>query len=88
MGIGASVFLIAAGAIITFALDVTVGWLDLDVVGWVLMVAGVIGLIVTMTIWSGRRRSVVTSAPTATTTTERRPVVEESRTEYRSDHPL
>jgi Domain of unknown function (DUF6458) len=93
MGIGASVFLIAAGAIITFALDVTVGWLDLDVVGWVLMVAGVIGLIVTLTIWSGRRRSVVTSEPTATTptttTVEReRPMVEERRTEYRTDHPL
>ena len=40
MGIGASVFLLAAGAIITFALDVRVGWLDLDVVGWVLMACG------------------------------------------------
>jgi hypothetical protein len=87
MGIGASIFMIAAGAIITFALDVSVGWLDLDVVGWVLMVAGAIGLIVTMTIWSGRRRSVVTSEPTATTVTER-PVVADREVEYRTERPL
>ncbi len=86
MGIGASIFMIAVGAIITFALDIRVGWLDLDVVGWVLIVAGVLGLVITMMVWNGRRRTVVTSAPT--TTTEHRPVVEESRTEYRAENPL
>ncbi|MGE5828989.1 MAG: DUF6458 family protein [Micromonosporaceae bacterium] len=63
MGIGVSVFLIAVGAILTFALNLRIGVLDLDVVGWILMAAGVIGLIVTMVIWGGRRRSVVTTAP-------------------------
>jgi hypothetical protein len=63
MGIGVSVFLIAVGAILTFALNVQVGVVDLDVVGWILMGAGVLGLIVTMSIW-GRRRSVVTREPT------------------------
>ena len=48
MGIGGSIFLIAVGAIIAFAVDVSVGWLDLQVVGWVLMLAGVIGLILTL----------------------------------------
>ena len=60
MGIGASIFLIVAGAIITFALDVEVGGVDLDVVGWILMVGGVIGLIFTTLIWGPRRRSTVT----------------------------
>lgn len=85
MGIGAAIFMIAAGAIITFALDLRVGWLDLDAVGWVLMVAGAIGLVITMSMFSRRRREVVTSAPV----TERR-VVEEPRTrvEYDSDRPL
>jgi hypothetical protein len=83
VGIGASIFLIAVGAIIAFALEVRVGWLDLDVVGWVLMAAGAIGLILTMTIWSGRRRTVVT-----TPTTERRVVEEPTRTEYDVDRPL
>jgi hypothetical protein len=75
MGIGASVFLIAFGAILTFAVRDTTfgGWVDLDVVGWVMMVAGVIGLVVTMIIWGGRRRTVV-AGPPSTTTYERRTV--------------
>ncbi|SNT65040.1 hypothetical protein SAMN05421812_119110 [Asanoa hainanensis] len=59
MGIGGSIFLIAVGAIFTFALDVNVGWLDLDVVGWVLMLAGVIGLVLTMWLWQSRKRTTV-----------------------------
>ena len=55
MGIGASLFLIAAGAILTFALNLHVGGVDLDVVGWILMVVGALGLIVTTFIWGGRR---------------------------------
>ena len=61
MGIGASILLIAIGAILTFALNVQVGFLDLDVVGWVLMLAGVVGLILTTVIWAPRRRRVVTT---------------------------
>jgi hypothetical protein len=64
VGIGASIFLIAAGAIVAFALDVQVGWLDLAVAGWVLMLAGVAGLVLTLTMWNGRRRTtVVTPEP-------------------------
>jgi len=64
MGIGASLALIVIGAILTFALNVRVGFVDLDVVGWIMMVAGALGLIVTTWIWGSRRRSVVTDAPT------------------------
>ena len=59
MGIGASIFMLAVGAIITFAFNIRVGWLDLDIVGWVLMAAGAVGLIVTLMMLSGRRRTVV-----------------------------
>lgn len=45
MGIGAGIFLIAIGAILTFALNVSVGGVDLDMVGWILMGAGVLGLL-------------------------------------------
>jgi hypothetical protein len=58
VGIGTSIFLIAVGAILTFALDASVGGINLDVVGWILMAAGVLGLIMTTLIW-GRRRQVV-----------------------------
>jgi hypothetical protein len=59
VGIGGSIFLIAVGAIFTFALDANVGWLDLDVVGVVLMLAGVAGLILTLWFWQSRRRTTV-----------------------------
>ena len=56
MGIGVSIFLIALGAILTFATDVSVSGLDLDVVGVVLMLAGALGLVMTLVIWGPRRR--------------------------------
>ncbi|MER5455290.1 DUF6458 family protein [Micromonospora sp. NPDC002389] len=60
MGIGTSVFLLALGAILAFAVNASIGGLDLDVVGWILMAAGVLGLIMTTLVW-GRRRQVVTT---------------------------
>lgn len=46
MGIGVSIFLIAIGAILTFAIDAgAVSGVDLNVVGWILMIVGAIGLI-------------------------------------------
>ncbi|MCG5467760.1 DUF6458 family protein [Micromonospora sp. LAH09] len=59
MGIGGSIFLIALGAILAFAVEADLGWLDLSVVGWVLMLAGVAGLITTLYFWNSRRRTVV-----------------------------
>ncbi|MGS2614029.1 DUF6458 family protein [Micromonospora sp. LZ34] len=59
MGIGGSIFLIALGAIFAFAVQADLGWLDLSVVGWVLMLAGVAGLLVTLYVWNSRRRTVV-----------------------------
>ncbi|MGC5017600.1 DUF6458 family protein [Micromonospora sp. DT47] len=61
MGIGMSIFLLAVGAILTFALDASVGGVNLDVVGWILMAAGVLGLIMFTVVWGGRRRQVVTT---------------------------
>jgi hypothetical protein len=45
MGIGISVFLIAVGAILTFAVHVAVSGVDIGTVGVVLMIAGAIGLL-------------------------------------------
>jgi Domain of unknown function (DUF6458) len=62
MGIGASIFLMALGAILTFATSVSISGLDLDVVGIVLMLAGAFGLIMTMLVWGPRRRTRVLTA--------------------------
>jgi hypothetical protein len=59
VGIGAGIFLIALGAILTFAVHASLGFVSIQVVGWVLMAAGAIGLILTMWLWSSRRRTVV-----------------------------
>lgn len=52
MGIGVSVFLIAVGAILSFALDVQAEGVNLDTVGVILMIVGAIGLLASMLFWS------------------------------------
>jgi len=60
MGIGASIGLFALGAILAFAVTTPqVGAINLDVVGWILMIAGVVGLAMTLLIWRPRRRGPV-----------------------------
>ncbi|MGA3564926.1 DUF6458 family protein [Melissospora conviva] len=65
MGIGGSIFLIAVGAILAFAVEAELGWLSVSTVGWVLMLAGLVGLVLTMWFWQSRRRAVVTTAAPA-----------------------
>lgn len=58
MGIGVSVFLIAVGAIMAFAVEVeNSNGFDINAMGVILMVAGTIGLIFTALIWGPRTRS-------------------------------
>jgi hypothetical protein len=57
MGIGASVFLIAVGAILAFAVNATVSGLDIAVVGFILMIAGVLGLALTLLVFGPRSRA-------------------------------
>jgi hypothetical protein len=57
VGIGASIFLIAIGAILTFAVEADISGLDIAVVGVILMVAGALGLLFTALIWGPRRRA-------------------------------
>ena len=57
MGIGGSIFLIAVGAILSFAVNASVSGLDLAVVGYILMIAGVLGLALTLVIFGPRSRS-------------------------------
>ena len=59
MGIGGSIFLLALGAILAFAVNADISGLDINVVGYVLMLAGLIGLVVTIWFWNSRRRPAV-----------------------------
>ena len=62
MGIGTSIFLIAVGAILKYAVTAHVSDIEVNVVGVILMVVGVVGLLQSMlwmTIWADRQRGVV-----------------------------
>ena len=48
MGIGTSIFLIAVGAILKFAVTAHVSGISLATVGTILMVVGVIGLLISL----------------------------------------
>lgn len=45
MRIGTSIFLLALGAVLAFAVNAEVSFVSLDLVGYILMAAGVVGLI-------------------------------------------
>lgn len=62
MGIGVSVFLLALGAILTFAVNATLSGLNIHVIGVILMVAGAIGLAMTMLVFGRRDRVAVGGA--------------------------
>lgn len=57
MSIGAGVLLIAVGAILAFAVDYDVAGIDLNIVGWILMGAGVLALAMSLLVWGPRRRT-------------------------------
>ncbi len=64
MGIGTSLFLVALGAILYFAVSASISGISLATVGLILMIVGAIGLLASMLFWSsmspmGRRDEVV-----------------------------
>lgn len=56
MTIGSSIFLIALGAILRYAVTASIAGVDLDVVGLILMVAGAIGLVIGLFMMTAGRR--------------------------------
>lgn len=60
MGIGASVFLLAVGAILAFAVTGSTNGLDVHVVGWILMACGALGLFLTVMAFDRGRRVLTT----------------------------
>jgi len=56
MYIGTSLFLIAVGAILSFAVTATVAGIEIQTAGLILMIVGVLGLIVSLFVSSRTRR--------------------------------
>ena len=56
MGIGTSIFLIAVGAILYFAVNAHVSGIDITTVGLILMICGVLGLVISLFLMNSARR--------------------------------
>jgi hypothetical protein len=72
MGLGVGIFLVAVGAILTWAVNVTTTGVDLHAIGVILMIVGAGGILLSMMFWSswgggmgGGRRTQVTETTTA-----------------------
>ena len=71
MGIGVSLILIAVGAVLAFAVNVTTSGFDINTVGYILLIVGIVGALISLIFWSswggvgGRRRTVVDDGPVA-----------------------
>jgi hypothetical protein len=69
MGVGAGLILIAAGAILAFAVEAEVSGVDITAVGWILLVVGIIGVLLSLVFWGSwggfgtRRRTAYRDEP-------------------------
>jgi hypothetical protein len=52
MGIGASLFMIAVGAVLAFAVNVSANEFDVNTVGYILLGVGVLGVLLSAMFWS------------------------------------
>jgi hypothetical protein len=65
MGIGVSLILIAVGAVLAFAVDVSTSGFNLNTIGYILLIVGALGVLISMMFWStwggfgGSRRTTV-----------------------------
>jgi hypothetical protein len=73
MGLGVGLFLVAVGAVLAFAVNVTANGVDLHTIGWILIAVGGVGILLSLIFWSswagpgyfGRRRGTYVDGPPA-----------------------
>ena len=58
MYIGSSIFLIAIGAILRWAVSWHVNGFDIQLAGLIVFLVGILGLVITLVLWATRRRRV------------------------------
>ena len=52
MGIGVSMLLIAVGAVLAFAVHVSTSGFNLHTIGWILLIVGIVGILLSLIFWS------------------------------------
>ena len=65
MELGTALFLIAVGAILTFAVNATISGLEISTVGIILQIIGELGQLISLLSPAPRRRAVVEDRPVA-----------------------
>jgi hypothetical protein len=70
MGLGVGLILIAVGAILAWAVNVSTTGVDLNTIGYILLVVGIVGVLLSLIFWSSwagpgyfSRRRVVDDGP-------------------------
>ncbi|TFC86942.1 hypothetical protein E3T28_05615 [Cryobacterium sinapicolor] len=61
MSLGLGIFLLVVGAIMVFALNVTVEWMDIELVGYILMGAGAVIMVIGIVLLTRKRSSITTT---------------------------
>ena len=64
MSLGLGIVLFAIGAVLAFALNVAVDWINLQMVGYILMAAGAVVIVLGIILLARRRSAVSTSRTT------------------------
>jgi hypothetical protein len=52
MGLGVGIFLAAAGAVLAFAVTDNVNGVNIHTIGWILLIVGILGIVLSMIFWS------------------------------------
>jgi hypothetical protein len=52
MGLGVGLFLAAIGAVLAFAVSDTVSGVNIHAIGWILLIVGIVGIVLSMIFWS------------------------------------
>ncbi|UOQ88763.1 DUF6458 family protein [Agromyces endophyticus] len=60
MSLGLGIVLVVIGAILTYALNITVDWIDLQLVGYILMAAGAVIIVIGIILLARRRKTIAT----------------------------
>ncbi len=73
MGLGIGILLAAVGAVLAFAVSATVSGVNIHAVGWILLIVGIFGVVLSMIFWSSwagpgyftssRRRTYIDEGP-------------------------
>ena len=52
MGLGVGLILAAVGAVLAFAVNTTVSGVDIHTIGWILLIVGIVGILLSLIFWS------------------------------------